>query len=504
MNKIHPTVLIILDGYGYSKETEYNAIFHADKPNIDGFYKHYPHTILNASGKYVGLPENHIGNSEVGHEAIGAGRRIVQSLTVINEEIQNKIFFNNKVLINNLIKLKDVNGNLHLMGLLSDSGHSHIKHLFAFIEAAEKQNIKKIYIHAFLDGRDTPPKSAEKYLNQLQEFINNFNNISIGSIQGRFYGMDRDQNYNRTEKSYKIITEPENIKFQNWHEALSFYYSEGLSDEFIPPTQLNNDAIVKDNDGIIFYNIRADRARQLTATFVDDNFKYFKTKKNHLTFFITPVYYGNNLKTNYLFEQQKNKNTLSDVLAQNNFTVFYIAETEKYAHVTYFFRCGREEPLQNETQVLIPSIHTKNYVAVPCMSAPQITESVLNSLKNSPKDFYIVNYANADMVGHSGNFKATIKAIECIDEQLGKLYKEVVERLNGIMYITADHGNAELKFDKSTGQPNTAHTLNPVPFLMLKKDLKDKDVKLPLHELADIAPFILKNLNLSIPEEMKK
>lgn len=500
MDKKAPTALVILDGFGFSNETKYNAIFHAKKLNLDNWFKNYPYAILHASGKYVGLPDNFIGNSEVGHQTIGSGQRITQPITIINQAIEDGSFFKNDLLINNLEKLSKINGNLHIMGLLSDAGvHSYEKHLFAYIKIAEQQKIKNIFIHAFLDGRDTAPKSAFKYLNNLENFIKTFNNnknIEIGSLTGRFYAMDRDQNWNRTEKCYKIIAEPGQIKFSNWQQALEKYYYEGLSDEFIPPTQFDNNAIVKNGDGIVFFNFREDRARQLTSCFVQKDFKFFHVKKIKLAFFITPVSYDHDLDTVVLFKTEKIQNTLSDILAKNKFTVFYIAETEKYAHVTYFFRGGREKALPNETQVLIPSLHAKNYVANPCMSAPEITEAILESLKNDPKDFYVINYANADMVGHSGNFDATVKAVECVDKQLGLLYNEFIEKLNGTMYITADHGKAELMFDVNTGQPDTAHTTNPVPFLMINKKLKGQNNKLNLHELADIMPFILKNLNI--------
>jgi len=493
-----PTFLIILDGLGYSPQTKYNAVSQAEKPHYEYFFKNYPHTVLHASGDYVGLPENYIGNSEAGHITIGAGKRILQPITIINREIQNQTFFGNKILIDNLKKLKQNNGTLHIMGLFSDSGvHSHINHLFAFLKAAISQNISSIYIHTFLDGRDTLPKSARLYLSQLDSFISNYSNIHIGSIQGRFYAMDRNNNWERAQKSYICLTEPQKIVFNNWEEALKYYYANNITDEFIPPTQLDNNAIVRDNDGIIFFNTRPERARQLTECFVSENFTHFPVKKIKLSFFITPVSYGPQIKTNVLFAMQPVNDTLADILAKKHLTCFAIAESEKYAHITYYFRGGREEPVPTETQVLIPSMKAKDYINHPCMSANIITDTVIESLKKDPKDFYLINYANADMVGHSGNLEATIKAVECLDKQLGKLYDEVVNKLNGTIYITADHGNAEIKFDIASGQPSTSHTANPVPFLMLRSNLKGNTCVLPLTELADIKDFILKNLDMN-------
>ena len=494
-----PIVLIILDGFGFSNETKYNAIFQANTPNLSLWFTKYPSTILNASGEYVGLPKGYIGNSEVGHLTIGSGRRIKQILTIINESIKEGSFFENKILNDNLQKLHCVNGNLHVMGLLSDAGvHSHEKHFYAYIQAAVDNKISNIYLHVFLDGRDVPPRSAEIYLTRLQNYISKFKNVKIASVQGRFYAMDRNKNEDRTKRSYEVLTEVQNIKFKNWQEVIDYYYQQNITDEFIPPTQLDSNAIVKKGDGIIFCNFRADRARQLIELFVDD-------KSIDLTFFITPVLLikdANN--TISLFKENIIKNSLMDIFAQHKIETFSIAETEKYAHVTYFFRAGRELPLENETQVIVPSVNVKKYVEYPNMSAQEITNTVLESLKNDDIDFYLINYANADMVGHSGDLQATIKAIEWLDLQLGKLFEEVVERRNGTIFITADHGKAEIMFDSVTNQPNTAHTTSQVPFLFLRKDLAGQNIKLNLKELADIAPFILQNLNINVPDEMKK
>lgn len=477
-----PTILVILDGFGYSQEKKYNAIAQAHTPTLDYLLAHYPHALLHASGESVGLLPNYIGNSQVGHTTIGAGKIIKQPVTQIHESIENNSFFTNPILQKKLTQLKNSEHTLHIMGLLSDAGvHSHIKHLFAFITAAHDIGIQNIIIHPFLDGRDVPPKSAEKYLRELSEKIKNLKGVEIGSLHGRYYAMDRDKNWDRTEASVQALTIPGTHTQNSWQEILEKYYAQNITDEFIPPTQLEQTRAIKPGDGIIFINFRPDRARQLTKKLLTHN----------PAFIITPVPYNNNLQTTALFEKPKITNTLLDKLHAQNKTVFLIAETEKYAHITYFLSGGRENKLPNETRILVPSIPAKNYIDHPCMSAQEITKHVLDSLKNSPKDFYIINYANADMVGHSGDLPATIKAIECLDTQLKKLYETVVEKLDGTLYITSDHGNAEIMFDEQTNQPHTAHTTNPVYFIAVKKELKDSGQTLKLTQLTDIAPFIV-------------
>lgn len=501
-----PTALVILDGFGYRKDPSYNAIQHAKTPHFTSWMKEYPHAILQASGTSVGLPKGTIGNSEAGHITIGLGRIIKESNTIITDAINDKSFFSHPTLINSLRKIKPGH-TLHLMGLISDAGvHADLKHLYAFLKAAKQQGITNVVVHAFLDGRDTPPQSAVRYLQQLEDMFHELKIGKIGSIHGRFYAMDRDNNWQRTEQSYRILTEPQKEIPSDWKHLLTTYYNQHIFDEFIPPIQLDPDATIKPGDGIIFFNFRPDRARQLTASFVDPAFKKFPVKNIPLVFFITPVPYDATLKTNYLYEQPLGHCThsLKDVLLAHHKTIFVIAETEKYAHVTYFFSGGKEETYPNETRVLIPSIKTKNYVQQPEMSAELITQRIVESLNTAPRDFYLINYANADMVGHSGNFGATIKAVEYLDKQIGILYQEIVEKRNGTLYITADHGNAEDMYDEKTNQPRTSHTTNPVPFIMIRQDLKNKPEKLPLSGLSDIAPFILKNMRLPIPKEMKR
>jgi len=515
MRNTSPVALVILDGFGYSPDKKYNAIAHARMPHFKEWWEHYPHAILKASGTAVGLSDGIIGNSEVGHLTIGAGRIINQPMKIWLDAIENNSFESNHVLQKSFEKLKSVGGVLHIMGLLSDAGvHAHEKQIYASIKVAIDAGIKKIVIHPFLDGRDVAPRSAHIYLERLTQYIKEYNDngnhhIIIGSIHGRFYAMDRDNNWDRIEKSYRVLTENQMGPYEQWEKVLERNYMNNVTDEFILPTQLDAAAVICNGDGILFCNVRPDRARELTMAFVPsvhpepvEGLVPFITKPINLTFFMTPVVYDVHLPTTILFPRLPVVNTLKDVLANNDKTIFSIAETEKYAHVTYFFRGENEEPVTTETRILIPSIVAKNYIDYPCMSADNITDAVINSLHNNPVDFYLINYANADMVGHSGNFEATVKAVECLDRQLKVLYDVMVKEMDGTLYITADHGKAEEMYDEVNRQPMTAHTNNPVPFLMIKKDGKNE--LLSLTQLSDIAPFILKNMGVEVPIEMQK
>jgi 2,3-bisphosphoglycerate-independent phosphoglycerate mutase len=505
MNNNKPTVLVILDGFGYREQQTYNAITQADTPTITHMLNTYPHSLLSASGESVGLPKGSIGNSEVGHLTIGAGRIIKQPVVRINEMIEHHTFLEDQITTSIINTTQLHNGTIHILGLLSDANvHSNEHHLFAILTILKKKGFSRIVVHPFLDGRDTPPRSAARYLKQLDQTIDSLGIGIIGSIHGRFYAMDRDHNWERTEQSYKVLTQPQPIRFNSWQEALETYYNQSITDEFVPPTPLHADCTIKDHDTIIFFNFRPDRARQLTAAFVGTEWKAFKRMPLHLTGFITPVAYDTveKLPTHALLKPMIVSNTLKDVLNEHNVSMFSIAETEKYAHVTYFFNGGNEQILSHEERVLIPSIPARNYIQKPEMSAPLITDAVLKSLHNNPKDFYLINYANADMVGHSGNIEATIKAIECLDREIERIYKEIVIVMDGTLYIAADHGNAEYMFNDQEDQPNTAHTTNPVPFIFIRNDLEGSTITLPLKELDDIAPFILKEMNLPIPQEM--
>ena len=502
--EIKPFLLIICDGFGHAVWAPHNAITHADMPNFDAFWAKYPHTLLTASGPPVGLLEGNPGNSEVGHLTIGTGRITPQPVTIVTKAISDGSFFTNPALAQGLDALKGNSGRLHVMGLLSDAGiHSHDALLYATIKAAEHKDIREIYVHAFLDGRDKAPESAAMYLKKLDVFIENHPNVKLASIGGRFYNMDRDRHWDRIEKSYRVLTQKEPSEYTNWQPAVEHYYAQGVTDEFIPPTQLDPAGIVQPNDGIFFFNIRPDRARQITQAFINPDFDGFKRTQIPLSCFITPFSYGHNLHTTVMFPDPEKNNTLTDVLLAHHKTVYEIAETEKYAHVSYFFNGGREEKEPGEKRVLIKSLHLKTYDSQPCMSAPKITQSVLESLTQDPQDFYVINYANADMVGHSGNFDATVKAVECLDKQLGALYNQAIQNMDGSMIITADHGNAEEMFDIKTNQPKKSHTTNKVPFIFITKEKSDVNVQ-SLTSLADIAPFILRQFGLPIPEEMEK
>lgn len=499
-----PTVLLILDGFGFSKETQYNAIAQATTPTLDYLLKHYPHTLLEASDTSVGLPAGYMGNSQIGHRTIGAGRTIEQPLSIVNKGIKDNYLQSEKLdqLLHSLAKTGKT---VHIMGLLSDAGvHSHLDHLKALLKNVQKAGIKKIIIHPFLDGRDTPPRSAHKYLDVLSQVIAAMPNVCIGSIIGRFYAMDRDENWDRTAQSYKALTQEGKQTFETYRQALDHFYAQRKSDEFIPPVHFDCFEPIQSGDGVIFFNFRPDRARQLTQAFVTTTFDHFKTEPISLAFFITPFPYSDKIKTDHLFEWPEISNTLKEVLLNTGKSVFSIAETEKYAHVTYFFAGANHKIGMAGTNILIPSITTENYAHYPCMQAQVITQAVISSLQYEPYDFYLINYANADMVGHSGDFNATVKAIECLDSEIKKLYTQLVEKMDGTLYITADHGNAENMYDQLLKQPKTAHTTNPVPFIMVQKRVMNQNVKLPLKTLADIAPFILQQMHIPIPKEMNQ
>jgi 2,3-bisphosphoglycerate-independent phosphoglycerate mutase len=481
-----PTLLIILDGYGYSEKKEGNAIYHAHAPHLKNWFASYPHALLQASGVAVGLPDGVMGNSEVGHTTIGAGKVIKETLTLLNEAIQEGQLDTNKQLLDNYKKLKQSNQSLHIIGLLSDGGvHGHIDHLLAFANTALNNGITKIFVHAITDGRDTPPQSAQKFFEQLEVFTSKHPDITLGSIHGRFFAMDRDNNTDRTQASLDVLTLDNKHVDLKWKEIINHYYRQNITDEFIPPTNIFSDATIKPGDGIIITNLRPDRARQLTKALLAH------TKP---LFIIAPIAYSKDITITSLFTKEPIEHPLVEQITKKGLSVFTIAETEKYAHVTYFLNGGCEEPYPNEHRVMIPSIKAKSYAKIPAMAARSITNAILESLKNDPADFYIINYANADMVGHSGDFQATVKAIECLDKELSLLYDQVIDVMDGTMYVTADHGNAEEKYESATHQPKTSHTTNPVPFIMIRKELEGKAAKLPLTQLADIAPFVLKNI----------
>jgi 2,3-bisphosphoglycerate-independent phosphoglycerate mutase len=501
-----PHILVILDGFGHNTHHAYNAIYHAHPQHFIQWSETYPSAILKSSGTHVGLLKGMIGNSEVGHLTIGSGRIIKQPVTLLTEAINNGSFYKNPLLINHFNRLKAAGKTLHLMGLLSDAGvHSLDYHLFALITMAVTQGLTDIIIHPFLDGRDVPPESATYYLTQLDEILKNIGTGIIGSIHGRFYAMDRDNHWERIKSSYDVLTAPQDIQFTTWKEVISYWYSNHITDEFIPPTQLNKNAYIQPHDGVIFFNFRADRARELTRALIDPSFTFFQRELLPLAWMVTGTLYSPDLPTDVLCSRESVSNTFFDVLEMNEKRIFTIAETEKYAHVTYFFNGGREIIRNLETRILIPSLrHGATYAATPYMSAPEITSTVIKSLEDDPHDFYLINYANADMVGHSGDFDATVKAIQYLDNELKKLYDVIIKKRNGTLYITSDHGKAEDMFDTHLQQPRTAHTSHPVPFLLIQQELEGHHYHLPITELQNIAPFILDRLNLPIPYAMLK
>lgn len=483
-------LLLILDGWGYRKERRGNAILQAHTPVLNQLMQKHPHTLLKAAGPAVGLPKGIIGNSEVGHVTLGAGRVIDTDLVRINKAIKNGSFFQNKALLEAIHHSKKNNTKLHLLGLLSDTGvHAHINHLFALLELAKRHRIKEVYVHAFLDGRDSAPKSAEKYLHQLQQKMKVLGVGQIATMMGRFYAMDRDNRWGREHKAYdcmvncigrKGITDP--IK------ALKHAYALGETDEFVKPTILTNKCVVEEHDSVIFFNFRSDRARELTRAFVWGKFKWFQRKKIIDLKFVSLTQYDSLVKIPVAYPPIVPKKTLGEVISEKGISQLRIAETEKWAHVTYFFNGLCECVFPHEKRIHIQSVKkVKTYDEMPGMKAKEITDALLKNIHEH--DFFVVNFANADMIGHTGNIKATVKAIKIIDGEIGR----IVKRFPGIIFITADHGNCE----DMNGKYQTSHTANPVPLLVVnvKRKLRNGG-------LADVAPTILKVMEINKPKEM--
>lgn len=499
-----PTALVILDGLGYAPHS--TTITQASMPFFSSLVATYPHTLLHASGAAVGLMPGIVGNSQVGHFTIGTGRIQPSLAVILQEAIHNKSFFHHPVLQEAFHNAHASQGRVHLVGLVSDGFvHSNLESLYAFLQAAQLHFPGTVFLHAILDGRDSAPQSAAQYLQEVQTYMHRINKGSLGSIQGRWYAMDRDHHWDRTEASYSMLTSCTGSSFKNWHAALDYYYAQNIFDEYIPPTQLDAQSCIRHNDGIIFFNYRADRARQLVHAFCDPQFDGFARKKRKLACCVSPVSYD--LTTSWttpLYTLPPAHNTLLDVIDGAGKRSFCIAETEKYAHITYFFKGGTETHHTHETRTLIPSLSVKNYQEYPSMSAPQITDAVLHSLRTAPCDFYLINYANADMVGHSGDLYATQAAVRCLDQQLALLSELLVTKLQGTLYITADHGNAEEKWDTQAHCPSTKHTTNPVYFLMVQDPAAPSSILNHMHGLRDIAPFILHHMHLPVPPEMQQ
>ena len=502
-----PTVLMILDGYGENPVCEHNAICEARTPVMDQLKSQCPYVQGQASGHYVGLPDGQMGNSEVGHMNMGAGRIVYQDLTRITKAINDGDFFRNEELLLAINNAKKNNGDLHLWGLLSDGGvHSHITHLYALLELCKKENFDRVYVHCFLDGRDTPPTSGIEYIRQLMDKMREIGVGRIGVISGRYYAMDRDTNWDRVEKAYDALTKGEGVDGgTDPLRAMQASYDKEITDEFVIPTVMKNEdgtpvATVKEGDSVIFFNFRPDRARELTRAFCDPDFKGFDRKRIENLTFVCFKDYDETIPNKYIaFKNEKLTNTFGEWLAKKGMKQARIAETEKYAHVTFFFNGGVEEPNEGEDRFLIPSPKVATYDLQPEMSAPKVCDKLCEAIRSQKYDVIIINFANPDMVGHTGVEAAAIKAIEAVDECVGRAV-EALKEVDGQMFITADHGNAELMVDPATGEPWTAHTTNPVPFLLV-----NCDPAYTLREggaLCDIVPTLIELMGMEKPAEM--
>lgn len=501
-----PVVLMVLDGYGLNDKKEGNAIAMADTPVMDKLMAECPFQKGNASGLAVGLPDGQMGNSEVGHMNIGAGRIIYQDLTRITKSIEDGDFFENKVLLNAVENAKKNDSGIHFWGLLSDGGvHSHNTHLYALLELAKKNGLEKVYVHCFLDGRDTPPASGKDYVAELQKKIDEIGVGQIASVHGRYYAMDRDNNWDRVEKAYNALVAGEGKKATDAVQAVADSYAEDVTDEFVVPTVIEKDGkpvgLVQENDSVVFFNFRPDRAREITRAFCDKEFDHF----NRVNGFMKLTYvcfkdYDETIENKQVaFEKENIVNTFGEFLAANGKTQLRLAETEKYAHVTFFFNGGVEEPNKDEDRSLVKSPAVATYDLQPEMSAPEVGERLTAAITSDKYDVIVINFANPDMVGHTGVIPAAVKAVERIDQCVGAAV-EAVKEVGGVLFICADHGNAEKMIDYETGEPHTAHTTNPVPFILV-----NYDDAYTLREggcLADIAPTLIEIMGMEQPKEM--
>ena len=498
-----PVVLTIMDGFGYTPDVEGNAIALAGTPNLDALCKEYPHTLINASGLDVGLPDGQMGNSEVGHTNIGAGRVVYQDLTRITKAIEDGDFFTNKELVAAMENAKDKS--LHILGLLSDGGvHSHIKHLIALLDMAKKNGLKNVYVHAFTDGRDTDPQSAKSYVEKVQAHMDEIGTGKFASVSGRYYAMDRDKRWERVEKAYDAIVEAKGNTAESAIKCIEDSYAAGINDEFIVPTVILEGGKpvgkVNENDSVIFFNFRPDRAREITRAITDRKFDGFKRTLVATKFVCMTTYDATMEDVSVAFGPEDIVNTLGEYLSKNGKEQLRAAETEKYAHVTFFFNGGKEEAYKGEDRILVPSPKVATYDLQPEMSAYELLDKVLAAIDEDKYDFIAVNFANPDMVGHTGVMEATEKAIKTVDECVGKLFKKLLS-IGGSGIITADHGNAELMIDKLTKRPITSHSTNPVPFIVVGDEFKNAEL-LSDGRLSDIAPTVLSMMNMEKPKEM--
>ena len=496
-----PLVLLILDGWGHLETKQYNAIALANTPQWDSWLKHYPHALLEASGEAVGLPENQMGNSEVGHMHIGAGRLVRQDLSQIDHDITSGVFFNHPKLVSLCLDSQKNNRTLHVIGLLSPGGvHSHQSHLFAFLKLASLHGAPTIALHLFLDGRDVPPQSAIPSLEALNQELKQYPFASIASLCGRFYAMDRDRRFERLQETYDLVTRGNKPHFKTATDAIMASYQKNIFDEFIPPCVIGEEPkLIKDHDNVFFFNFRADRAIQLTEALTETNDEgvvRYTFPKIHQFLTMTP--YSKHLAHLAVYPARQLENTLGEVLAKHHLKQLRLAETEKFPHVTYFFNGGQESSFPQEERILIPSPKVKTYDLEPQMRAHEITDVIIDALNKDQYDVIIANFANADMVGHCGELKPTIAAIETLDQCFQKINQALVKK-DALAIITADHGNAEIMYDDQNKQKHTAHTLSLVPFLFVGKNCQ---LTRNHGSLLDIAPTILYALNIKKPKEM--
>ncbi len=494
-----PLALIILDGWGYREDLENNAIAHAKTPNLDALTEQYTNTLISGSGLDVGLPDGQMGNSEVGHVNLGAGRVVYQDFTKITKAIDDGDFFTNPTLVENVDKAIASDKAVHIMGLLSAGGvHSHQDHIVAMIKLAAQRGAKEIYVHGFLDGRDTPPRSAAEPIAAIENACNELSVGKIATLVGRYYAMDRDERWERVEAAYNVVTEAKGeYQATTATEALEAAYARDENDEFVKPTVVGDAAPIQDGDAVFFMNFRADRAREMTRAFIDQPFVGFERRVPNLSGFVMLTQYAASFDAPCAFPPTAIVNGMGEWLEKNNKTQLRISETEKYAHVTFFYSGGREELYQGESRELIPSPDVATYDLQPEMNSEKLTATLVDAIKSGQHDVIVCNYPNGDMVGHTGVFSAAVSACEAVDASIGKVV-EAIKSVGGECLITADHGNAEKMANAETGQPHTAHTNGPVPFIYVGRDA---DVRAG-GTLSDVAPTMLHLMGMEIPAEM--
>ena len=495
-----PIALIIMDGYGINPQTKGNAIYEAKTPYLDSYFKNYPNSQLSASGLSVGLPDGQMGYSEVGHTNIGAGRVVYQMLVKITKDIDSGAFFENTALKNAMQSAKDNDKALHIMGLLSDGGvHSHIKHLIGLLEMANKMGLQKVFVHSFHDGRDVPPTSGVEFMQQLVNEMDRIGTGKVATLSGRYYAMDRDNAWDRVEKAYNAMVLGEGVTETDPVEAIKKSYANGVTDEFILPTVIDKDGMIQEGDSVIMFNFRPDRARQITRAFVDSEFDGFERKNGflNLNFVCMAQYDAQMPNVSVAYPPEQLTMTFGEYVSKLGMTQLRIAETQKYAHVTFFFNGGEERQFEGEDRILIKSPDVATFDMKPEMSAPEVCEAVCKAIDEDKYDVIILNYANCDMVGHTGVMEAAVSAVETVDSCVGKMVDKLLEK-GGKAIITADHGNADCLIDPVSGDVFTAHTTNPVPMIVIGEgDVKVKDGK-----LCDLCPTMLDMMGIEKPAEM--